>query len=499
MKSKPMINFVLDSQDNQIFEKPLWEMTDEDIDALNYIDLAVFRGGKFEHPYYGELNFDRPYLEKLISNFDNKVSSNAIGFNEDHSKNSSRSFGWVDQNPGSLYIKDIEFDTPLGKQTRPFLMARSIPTRRGKEMMKDKEFRYFSAEIDGDYTSREFVKIKLDNGDEVEKVVSYGPTLIGVALTNHPFIPNLPGMFSSDYGKFDRTQEGDVKQFSEKDISGQFKIMSFELQEVATPEVELVEEVVMDNGNLLDKNTFDNCDNVPAQETDLNLSNKKGDCGMKFLDLLNKYNISDSVDDKLSLLSSDQLETSDYSDIERAMLIALESQAKSEKAKDQALKIELSEIRAQRDDFAKEVKRTRRDAYDKSVNLFCSQLSTDNHHQSVINEVKDILLSLDDASRDMSFSVVKDDTKTQVDVIAIISSILAKLPNDARLDTQIALSSDAPQNAEVETALDLDVAEEIPDNVKLFAASIGVAPETIGTDIYKAISNDGELDIKLLK
>lgn len=220
---------------------------------------------------------------------------------------------------------------------------------------------------------------------------------------------------------------------------------------------------------------------------------------MKFLDLLNKYNISDSVDDKLSLLSSDQLETSDYSDIERAMLIALESQAKSEKAKDQALKIELSEIRAQRDDFAKEVKRTRRDAYDKSVNLFCSQLSTDNHHQSVINEVKDILLSLDDASRDMSFSVVKDDTKTQVDVIAIISSILAKLPNDARLDTQIALSSDAPQNAEVETALDLDVAEEIPDNVKLFAASIGVAPETIGTDIYKAISNDGELDIKLLK
>lgn len=502
-KPKPLINFVLDFKDDMVFEKPLWNMSDEEVDKLDVIEMAIFRGGRFEHPYYGELNFTREYLEQLIKNFQDGVCSNAISFNEDHSRNSTRSYGWL-EGKDALFIKDIEFDTPMGPQSRPFLMARYQPNKNGKEAIKGKEFRYFSAEISDDYTNREIVKVKLANGKEVEQVAKYGPTLVGVALTNHPFIPNLPGMFSSTPLNCDMTVKPEVQTFGEDCISGKFNVMKFTTLE-DSPEVEEPKKnSPTDNENLSNNLSFDNSNEVPAQESNINLSDNKGDFGMTFLELLNKYNAAGGADVKLSLLS--QTKTSEFSDVEKGILIALESQAKSEKAKDEALKLELSEIRSQRDELAKEMKRARVEAYAQNVKAFCAELTVQNHHTSVINEVRDILLSLDDDSRDMRFSRVDATTKakTELDVVGIVGAILAKLPKDARLDQQTHLSSDEPKNKDAEVPAPAPTPApaqqtEIPAKVKLYAANLGMTPEQVEVKMYDAITEDGDIDFKILK
>jgi len=121
------------------------------------IEIAKVAEG--EHPSYGKLNITQEHLESMVTNFNTKVTGVDLSVNEDHKKNEA--FGW---------FKDIflSFD----KQT---LHGQVQWNTKGVQALSEKEYRYFSPEFRFNY-------VHPHSGEE------HGPTLVGGALTNYPFL-----------------------------------------------------------------------------------------------------------------------------------------------------------------------------------------------------------------------------------------------------------------------------------------------------------------------
>lgn len=123
----------------------------------NIIEIARVAEG--EHPSYGKLKISQQHLETMERNFKAKVTGVDLSVNEDHKKNEA--FGW---------FKDVflSFD----KQT---LYGQIVWNSKGTTALSEKEYRYFSPEFRFNY-------VHPHSGTE------HGPTLLGGALTNYPFL-----------------------------------------------------------------------------------------------------------------------------------------------------------------------------------------------------------------------------------------------------------------------------------------------------------------------
>ena len=121
--------------------------------------IEIAKVSKGTHPIYGEVDITQQHLESFESNFNNKVAGVDLAVNEDHSK--KEAFGW---------FKDVflSFD----KQT---LLGQINWNTKGTKALSEKEYRYFSPELSFNYTHPH-------TGEQ------HGPTLLGGALTNYPFL-----------------------------------------------------------------------------------------------------------------------------------------------------------------------------------------------------------------------------------------------------------------------------------------------------------------------
>lgn len=121
--------------------------------------IEICRVAEGEHAQYGKIKITEEDLISMESNFKSKVTGVDLSINEDHKKNEA--FGW---------FKDVfrSFDGQV-------LYGQISWNRKGTTALSEKEYRYFSPEFRFNYKHPH-------TGTE------HGPTLLGGALTNYPFL-----------------------------------------------------------------------------------------------------------------------------------------------------------------------------------------------------------------------------------------------------------------------------------------------------------------------
>ena len=121
--------------------------------------IVIARVAKGVHPRYGEVELTQSDLESMDKNFEAKVTVIDLAVNEDHER--KEAFGWY---------KDVwlSFD----KQTLYGVIGWNT---KGTTALAEKEYRYFSPEFRFNYKNP-------------MTGIEHGPTLLGGALTNYPFL-----------------------------------------------------------------------------------------------------------------------------------------------------------------------------------------------------------------------------------------------------------------------------------------------------------------------
>ena len=112
-----------------------------------------------EHANYGKIKITKEDLKSMERNFIDNVTGIDLAINEDHKKENA--FGW---------IKDVFLSRDEGT-----LYGQIVWNSKGISTLSEKEYRYLSPEFKFSYTHPHSGK-------------SYGPTLLGAALTNYPFL-----------------------------------------------------------------------------------------------------------------------------------------------------------------------------------------------------------------------------------------------------------------------------------------------------------------------
>lgn len=144
----------------------------EDTSEMKLADLRVpyARLGRWKHPKYTLVEFTQEMFDQVIRNFNDKVLGRDVFIRLGHSKEETdtwggdSSLGWV-----TGFVQDGDV-----------LYAQAVPTNEEVEKkVRSKELKYSSAEYNPDFVNKE-------TGERVGMVAS------AIALTNEPFIPNLP-------------------------------------------------------------------------------------------------------------------------------------------------------------------------------------------------------------------------------------------------------------------------------------------------------------------
>ena len=150
-----------------ITEITLDESGDDDKPVIS--TEQILRKGTFEHPMYGKLQFDDELFDKLIGNFNKNVRKVDIAVDVEHRPEEGAA-GWFRK----LFKKDDG------------LYAEIEWTEKGVELIKGKIYKYMSADYTPNYIDPETGK-------------QYGPTLLGAALTNRPFVKGMKPVNLSDF------------------------------------------------------------------------------------------------------------------------------------------------------------------------------------------------------------------------------------------------------------------------------------------------------------
>ncbi len=124
------------------------------------VDVEMLRVGTFKHKIYGDMDITTEMLETMVKNFHDNVIGREVSFDWNH-----------EAKKASAWLRDVRVEDGV-------LIGSIELTKSGKESIENKEYAYFSIEFADDYED-----------PETEK--TFGPTIVGGALTNRPFITNL--------------------------------------------------------------------------------------------------------------------------------------------------------------------------------------------------------------------------------------------------------------------------------------------------------------------
>jgi cell division septum initiation protein DivIVA len=170
MKGKPIKKFADFNRTDRFFSVVELDMSEMGDDGL--VDIEMLRVGNFKHKRYGELNITHEMLDEMIGNFENNVVGRDISFDWNHKAENAS--GWLK----SVRIED-------GK-----LIGTTEFTEKGKDSVAKKDYGYFSIEYSDNYV-------------DPETEEEYGPTILGGALTNRPFMTKLKKIEFSEEGSSD--------------------------------------------------------------------------------------------------------------------------------------------------------------------------------------------------------------------------------------------------------------------------------------------------------
>ena len=180
-------------------------------------DVPLIRAGTWDHPWYGEVVYDSEKLQKFVDNFHADVVGHDLTLTHGHRN-------LFNSNPANLgWIKDMRLDD--GYQ----LHLAVHPTEQGLAEIPH-NLKYASAEVKEKFVDDE-------TGEE------YGPTIVGAAATNHPYITRQGAItvFSDEIDLADNDGTGPMfllvqEKMEVKTMEDQEKLQE-ELLDAPAPEV----------------------------------------------------------------------------------------------------------------------------------------------------------------------------------------------------------------------------------------------------------------------
>ena len=148
-----------------------------DGDGFHRSWVQILPEGHYDHPEFGDIDLTRPVLDELIRNFHERARGIDIALDYDHQarKGDSKAPGWIE----ALQYRPALGETPAG------LWAHVRWTSIGLADVKGQLYRYLSAEFHPTY-----------HNDITGK--DYKNVLMGLTLTNRPFMKNMPAIALSE-------------------------------------------------------------------------------------------------------------------------------------------------------------------------------------------------------------------------------------------------------------------------------------------------------------
>lgn len=154
----------------------------------------IFKKGTFDHPWYGLLEFDDEVFDTFIKNFNDNVRGIDIQANYGHASYDEAA-GWIKEivAEGDKLFANIEWTDEAAAKIRA------------------KKWKYISPEFDLAYKDNETGEV-------------YGATIVGVALTNIPFLKGMDQVSS----KLNELNDEQITRFMELAKSEKDKTMKLE-------------------------------------------------------------------------------------------------------------------------------------------------------------------------------------------------------------------------------------------------------------------------------
>jgi len=142
----------------------LAELSSEGEQAIN---VEIMRTGSYHSERYGEVNITSDMLREIADNFRSRKTGLEVYLKEEHDDPNPASKGWLE----SLWIETL----PEGGMR---LVGKLTPNSLGWKLIKDKQYKYLSAEI--------------------AQLEDKSWALFAVALTNNPVVKNMETITYSD-------------------------------------------------------------------------------------------------------------------------------------------------------------------------------------------------------------------------------------------------------------------------------------------------------------
>lgn len=429
------------------------------------VDIPIFREGRFEHRWYGELDFDKEYLQGLLANFKAGVYAQKISFDVSHEPDKG-AIAWIEDTDNGVFIQDKIFSTPFGTKSLSVLYARAELTPEGYQLLKSKKFRYFSSEIHPDYSTNE----KHSLGEQGEVVVRHGPTLIGGGLTNRPFIPGLGEIELSDAGGDDGVLD---YKFSDRDtVEGSFLFMRGLKEPVPAKD-----EVIINNEAAPKES------GVVKDIEPIALSVKG--VFMKFSELLEQVEKFSTPKEQVEYMNSVRgsvavEDNAVFSIVLKAKESAAQSAAQAEDAiqRKVAAETEAQSIKAVNVKLSNDLAEAKEGSWQSQVKLYCEDLHKQKHHASAINAVEKILLSMKKDHREFKFSVAEGEASKELQVLDLFTAVFSSLPMSARLNEEELTSANTAVEVHPNAPSDKAKAEKEAKIVELSESSAKTAAES---------------------
>lgn len=194
-------------------------------------EIHVARTGKYDKGGF-EFEFQKKHFEEMVANFNADHKDVAITAGHD----------FLQESPAAGWIKELEIQSAGDDEEEgPFdLVATRIKwTRRGKDLLSNEEFKFFSGEF------------SFDSRDEHGRLI--GATMFGGALTNKPFLSQLePLMASRISSQLTNSHMNTLEEILEKDPQDltpeEINVLKEHKAELNSEQLETYKDVLEDEG-----------------------------------------------------------------------------------------------------------------------------------------------------------------------------------------------------------------------------------------------------------
>lgn len=452
-------------------------------------EIPVFREGSFKHYWYGDLEFDLSYLNKIVTNHRSRVVGVDVAFDRDHMPHEG-ALAWVV--PGGLSIKPKAL--PDGRVVNVLFAMIQFTEEGVEKILQKKMFKYFSAEISEDYSTRE--KEPMSDGSTVVK--SYGPTLIGGGFTNRPFISHLGAVFNKHQVKeADLDEVGKevevVVDYLDEDKDIEFAFASYRFSDKSSPQLETEEVKEVDSADKEDVQVENQTGSSEDEPVQFGLT-KIGDT-MKFSEFLTKMAAIQGPKERYEFAMSAQFQDANEEMIRQNILASEERAYSAQRLAEEAtreanlFKTQVEKLSNENVTLSKRVLEANEVSFQSRVQAFSTELLNEGHFPAVVNEVKDILLSVAVDERKFSFSTGGEEKS---DLMGIFNRVFSKLPKEYKVPEPSDLLETKPDGEETPAVPAEPAQSEENPRIAAFKKLYSQAPSE---EMIPFLREDGTIDL----